>query len=286
MSFLHMKTLVTNNETEKSDAVDKCITQIYDGSLELPSPDQIQWAVETTATALNTIDEARRSLYTKHFNVNVVDKVFQFGGLFTKLTDALDLTADPPSGRTPRSPDGPMMLRLCTALLLTNKLSKDQIDHLIAKATEAITEDWENAKDCAVYINATTQGITAVENWVERHDSRGTQGTYEYDQEIASFTSANESLQMGIKMSAEAEVPAYGGKVSAESSLEKRYETAWSETKKTSTKQTFEFKKGEREFLCQKTYHVKQGEASKDFLVDVQRFTLADLTAKTGLTPK
>lgn len=179
-----------------------------------------------------------------------------------------------------------MLLRLCTALLLMNKLSKDQLFRVTAMATIAVTEIWETAKDCAVYINATEQDITANVKWEELHDSNGTEEEYEYHQEIASFKSASECLQMGIKMAVEAGGKGYCGKVSAESSLTKSYETALSETKKGSTKQTFKFKKGQREFLCQKVYFVKQGGAPRSFYIDVQRFNLEDYTTKLGLTPK
>lgn len=183
--------------------------------------------------------------------------------------------------------DGPVLLKLCTALLLTNKLSKDQINHVKVMATKAVEGSWwETVKVCTEYIDATAQDIKANEKWVELHDSNGTEGTFEHIQTIASFTSASEGLQMGIRMAVEAGGEAYGGKVSAESSLEKSYNTAWSVSKERSMKQKFTFEKGEREILCQKVYFVKQGGTSREFFVDVQRFNLEDFSAKTGLTPK
>ena len=178
-----------------------------------------------------------------------------------------------------------MMLRLCTALLLTNKLSPDQIDQLKTVANKAIGENWSNSKDCTEFINKTALGITAVEKWEEVHDSRGGEETFEVSQEMTSLTSANASLQQEITISVK-NVPFYLGKASAATSFQMRDETASSETKKMSTHQTFPFTKGERRILAKKVMHVKQVAASKNFFVAFESFTVKDFISVTGLTPK
>ena len=178
-----------------------------------------------------------------------------------------------------------MMLRLCTALLWANKLSPDQIDQLKAVADKAIEELWENKEDCTAFIDATKQGITAVEKWEEVHDTLGSsKETIEFKQEMISLTSANANLKQEIK--ATVDVPFYLSKASAETLFQMSCETASSETKKISTHQTFELTVGKRRLLAKQIMHVKQGAASKDFFVDVQCFTLEEFILVTGLTPK
>ena len=172
------------------------------------------------------------------------------------------------------------MVKLCTALLLMNHLTKAQADHVAKKAREAITGCWATALGCAEYLDAMKKGVTASVKYQEVHDSQGTQGEYKHTQKIASLKSAKGQIVTAIRTSMEAGGEVFGGKVSAETSLTSTWEQAWQITEETTIVQEFVFKEGAQEFLFEKVVAVNQGQQTCNFSQGVERFASREAVPK------
>lgn len=165
------------------------------------------------------------------------------------------------------------LIRLCTALLTCNHLSQEQVESVEAAAKDSVKGNWETANDCAAYIDAKNQGISA--NYVYNlvFDSRGAQGQYEYNQEKASVESVESQVKASIKLSMEAGGEAYGGKVGAETSLEAVEKSAKQDTKIQKVKQSFNFDATDGYgALYEKVAKVRKGGKTVEFFVALERF--------------
>lgn len=165
------------------------------------------------------------------------------------------------------------LIRLCTALLTCNHLSKEQVESVEAAATDSVKGDWETANDCAAYIDAKNQGISA--NYVYNlvFDSRGAQGQYEYNQGKASVESVESQVKASIKLSLECGGQAYGGKAGAETSLEAVENSAKEDTKIQKVKQSFNFDATDGHgALYEKVVKVRKGGKTVQFFVALERF--------------